>query len=298
MKNNRKLIALTMAGLIALTSSFAGCKQKEDETAASEPQTSVVETSDTPDTADIAETKDTPDTFASDSDDEDEEVKTQPLIMAVKSSPSTSSKDTSSKSTSSKNASSAGSAKNTSSKKTNSSAVPTTTASANNGNAGSVNTQNTVTAVPDPEPVQSTPQQTQPVVSYYEPEPTPQLEPEPEPTPQPDPEPEPPAIDSPYARPFDVETIRNDMIVYGQECGLILDESMDIDNSAWTSPENTRWWRDEDCEALHLSCLEEIDSILIRAKYDGVQTSDVRFNIQLIEITEYPGEYRIYLVYG
>lgn len=293
MKSNRKLIALTMAILITLTS-FAGCKQKEDEAAVSEPQTTIVETTDTPDTTDIAETNDTPDTLVNDSDDEDdEEVKAQPLIMAVKSSSSTSNKDTSGKSTSSKNTSSAVSSKassKTPASKTTSTAQPTTITTINNGNAGSVNNQNTVTSLPDSEPVESTPQQTQPVVSYYEPEPAPQPEPEPEPEPTPEPEPEPPAIDSPYARPFDVETIRNDMIAYGQERGLILDESMDIDNSAWFSPENTRWWRNEDYDALHNTCLEEIDLTVRDAENDGVSPSDVRFNVQLIEITEYPGE--------
>lgn len=218
----------------------------------------------------------------------------------------------SSSAASSKSQGSAASSKAASSKTSSSKAAvtqPTTTVitnnggnNGNNGNTTATNSQNTVTNIvePDPDPVQSTPQQTQPIVSYYEPEPTPQPTPEPQPEPTPEPEPEQPVIDSPYARPFDVETIRNDMIAYGQECGLILDESLNIDNAAWFSPINTRWYDNstDDADIFVKNCHEDIDSLIEFFAYEGTSPDRVLFNVQIVEIPEYPGEYRIYVPYG
>lgn len=106
-----------------------------------------------------------------------------------------------------------------------------------------------------------------------------------------------PMVDSPYARPFDIAAIRNEMITYGEQKGLILDESISINNASSFSID-TRYSQDKDYESLHRSCLEEIDSLINMIKYDGLSPSDIHFNVQIVEIPEHPGEYKIYLVYG
>lgn len=304
MKNNNKFIALAATALILLSLPLAGCEQNKIEEVSSAPVT-IIETADTPD---VADTKDTPDTSI-DTEDDEEEVKAQPLSMVV----SSSSEGTADKTTSQTSSKAANKSKNTSSKATSSKEVLKITVSVNvipnngtstttttvGGQQNDNNTANTTTQAPVEQQTQSQTPVQEPVVSYYEPEPQPTPEPEPEPTPEP--EPEPPAVDSPYARPFDVETIRNDMIAYGQERGLVLDESLNIDNAAWSSPDNTRWWTDENdvyYGTKYQACLAEIDCLIDFFAYEGTSPDRVLFNVQIIEIPEYPGEYRIYVPYG
>lgn len=296
-----KLTALILIAVMALQLTACG-KKNDTENISSLPleSESIVETIDTPSTPDT--TSDPTGSKSTDTDTNNEKSSDTSSSASKTEKKNNSSSALSSKNTSSKKSDSAVSSKASSSKASASKAAsttqPTTITTTDGGNTGTVNNQNTVTTVPDTEPIQSTPQQTQPVVSYYEPEPTPQPTPEPEPQPEPDPEPEPPVIDSPYARPFDIEIIRNDMIAYGQERGLILDESLNIDNAAWTSPLNTRWYNDDDAELCFRNCFEEIDSVTTYFDNKYGDHDGVRFNVQIIEIDEYPGEYRIYVPYG
>ena len=293
-----KLTALILIAVMALQ--FTACgKKNDDNNISSLPSEAVIETIDTPETPNTPDTTSTPPVSKltdTDTDSENQSNNSSSASKAEKknsSSPAVSSKDTNSKNSSSAVSSKAASSKAVSSK------APTTVTTTGGGNGNTAeNNQNTVATLPDPEPVQSTPQQTPPVVSYYEPEPTPQPTPEPEPQPEPDPEPEPPVIDSPYARPFDVDYIRNYMIDYGLERGLILDESLNIDNAAWSSPTNTRWYDIKDYVRLHELTIEMVDDLIELADYLGATPSDVRFNVQIVEIDEYPGEYRIYVPYG
>lgn len=108
-------------------------------------------------------------------------------------------------------------------------------------------------------------------------------------------------IDSPYARPFDLEAIRNDMIQQGLDAGMNLNEELTIEGTSWMFPLDTNYYNGTTEESVNYfmrDCEYAVNAVIDNIYYWGDTPDLYDFNIVILDSPDFEGEFEIYVVYG
>lgn len=96
---------------------------------------------------------------------------------------------------------------------------------------------------------------------------------------------------SPYDFPYDIEQVKLELIEYGEQLGLIYDDSVTMKNATSIVNNNTK--AAANGAALERWCKQDIDSIIKIAHYQNVALDRIGFNIVIYDSPSYGGEYII-----
>lgn len=103
---------------------------------------------------------------------------------------------------------------------------------------------------------------------------------------------------APYAYPYDLEAIRNEMIAYGESLGMHFDERLDQEDTSWATTTKSNfyhdWYTGEGFDPNHLreACLGEIQSEAdFRYSSFGTPPDWLYFNPLLLPDDEHDGDF-------